>query len=89
MVFLVSGYLPVRVAFPSLAAILVGPTTEIPDPILVKTFAESLCCYEAATIKEALQAENFSSDIHSKLIDILSRCGSRVCPSTGQQLRVQ
>lgn len=87
--FLVCGYLPVRVAFPSLAAILLGPMTQIPLPILVETFAESLCCYEGAIIKEALQSEMFSSDLKAKVIGILSRFGCRDCPSTGQQLRAQ
>ena len=55
--------------------------------MLVETFAESLCCYEASIIKEALSSEIFSSDLKAKLVGILSRFGSRICPSTGPELR--
>ena len=37
--FLVCGFLPVRVAFPILASILMSPTIEIQPKILVQTFA--------------------------------------------------
>ena len=61
--FLVSGYLPVRVAFPSMARILLGPMVEIPSQILVETFTESLCSFEATTIKKALDSTTFSNDL--------------------------
>lgn len=79
--YLVCGYFPIRVAFPCLAAILLNPTVEIPLKILVQSFAEGLNCFEAATIKDALATDTFSKGLLEKLISILSRCGSRVCPS--------
>ena len=52
--FLVSKFLPLRIAFPSLAAMLLGPTILIPDSILVDTFADYLSTYESAFIHEIL-----------------------------------
>ena len=56
-----------------LASILLGSTVEIPNDILVKSFAESLSCFEANIIKEASSSSNgeFSAKIKSK-IDISS-----------------
>ena len=87
--FLVSGYMPIRVAFPSMAGILLGPMTAVSSPILIEAFSESLCSYEAATIKGALEMSTFPTDLKTKIITILSRYGSRVCPSTSSQLRAQ
>ena len=33
--FLGSGFLPIRVAFPVVAAILLGPSTEVPDTVIM------------------------------------------------------
>ena len=79
--YLVCGYFPIRVAFPCLAAILLNPTVDIPLKILVQTFAEGLNSFEAAIIKDTLATDTFSKDLQEKLISILSRYGSRVCPS--------
>ena len=87
--FLVSGYMPIRVAFPSMAGILLGPMTNVSSPIVIEAFSESLCSYEAAIIKEALKTPTFSVDLQTKIVAILSRYGSRVCPSTSANLRVQ
>ena len=37
-----------------MVGILLGPMTDVTSLLLIEAFAESLCCYEAATIKEAL-----------------------------------
>lgn len=81
--FLACGYFPVRVAFPVLASILMGPTIEIQPKILIQTFAESLCSYEASVVKQALaeSGEVFSDELQANMITILSRYGSRMCPS--------
>lgn len=82
--FMVTGYLPVRIAFPALASILMGPTVDIHARIMVETFAESLCLHEASIVKEALEkgdAGTFSCQLMADLTTILSRYGSRVNPS--------
>ena len=40
--FMVCGYLPVRIAFPVLAAALCGPAVNIPDMIVIESFIISL-----------------------------------------------
>ena len=80
--FLVSGYMPIRVAFPCMAGILLGPMTHFSSSLLIEAFSESLCSYEAGIIKEALETSTFSTDLQTKIVTILSRYGSRVCPST-------
>ena len=88
--FLISGYIPIRIAFPSLAGILLGPTTNVSSQFLIEAFAESLCSYEATTVKEALESSTaFSKDLKNKLIAVLSRYGSRVAPTNSLQLRAQ
>ena len=81
--YILCGFLPTRIAFPVLASILLGSTVEIPNDILVKSFAESLSCFEANIIKEALGSSNgeFSAKMKAKLISVLSRYGCRVCPT--------
>ena len=88
--YLISGYIPIRIAFPSLAGILLGPTTEVSPQFLIEAFIESLCSHEAGTVKEALESSvAFSTELKTKLISILSRCGSRVSPTTSSQLKSQ
>ena len=72
-----------------MVGILLGPMTEIPLQILAETFAESLCSFEAATIKEALDSTMFSNELKTKVMGILSRFGSRVCPSSSSSLKAQ
>ena len=65
--YLLTGFLPTRIAFPALASILLGPEVKMSSKILVETFASSLSSYEAALIKEAL---SFSSEVFSEKSDI-------------------
>ena len=87
--FLVSGYMPIRVAFPCMAGVLLGPMTDFSSSILIEAFSESLCSYEAGIIKQALEESTFSTDLQTKIVSILSRYGSRACPSTSTDLRAQ
>lgn len=52
--FLVSNFLPLCIVFPTLVAVLLGPTVLIPDSILVDTFADHLSTYESAFIHDML-----------------------------------
>lgn len=40
--YLSSGYPPVRIAFPTLAALLLGPATESPSRLLLQAFRDYL-----------------------------------------------
>ncbi len=51
--YIASGFLPVRIAFPTLACLLLGPTVSISDGILLDTFPDCLSAHEAKVIREA------------------------------------
>ena len=80
--YLLEGYLPVRVAFPSLATMLLGQVA-VPENMLVSSFADSLSTVESQLIKSCLtlSSNNFSAGIQAKLINLLSRFGSRQIPT--------
>ena len=40
--YLVSGFLPLRVAFPSLAGILIGPSCNMPPGLLAEAYVDSI-----------------------------------------------
>ncbi len=88
--YLVSGFLPIRIAFPVLASILLGQSTEVPKGILLDAFADSLCTFEAKVIRDALQfpasASRFPEETESSLISVLSRYSCREVP-TPQSLK--
>ncbi len=87
--YLLKGYLPVRVAFPSLASMILGQI-DIPDKILVSSFADSLSYVECQLLKTCLNLEtnSFSANVQAKLVNLLSRFGSRQLP-TPSNLRQQ
>ena len=71
--YLASSFLPVRIAFPTLACILLGPTVSISDYILLDTFQDCLSEYEAEVVREALNCTKaFGSKLQTKLMDVLS-----------------
>ena len=80
--YLLQGFLPIRIAFPSLVGIIFGPTTDVHDDILLQAFADSLSSVEASLIKESLMTptSSFSSNKLEKLVTIFSRFGAREMP---------
>ena len=48
------GYLPLRVAFPSLASMVLGPDIEIPGGILLSSFVDSVSVVECGLLKSCL-----------------------------------
>mgnify|MGYP003461418041 FL=1 len=52
--FMVCGFLPIRVAFPVLAAVFFGPEVEVPDSIILDSFIDYLATYESSFISQAL-----------------------------------
>ena len=81
--------MPIRVAFPCMAGVLLGPMTDFSSSVLIEVFSESFCSYEAAIIKQAMEAPTLSTDLQTKIVSILSRYGSRACPSTSTDLRAR
>ena len=86
--YLVTRFLPVRIAFPTLASILMGSSVTIPDSVLLKIFESSISCHEASIVRDALAAkgDKFSSILSSRLISLFGRYGCREVP-TPENLR--
>ena len=87
--YLTCSFLPVRVAFPTLACMLLGPNTVIPEDILVSSFPDCLSEYEANVVRQALTCNtphSFTTQLKSKLVGVLSRFGCREVP-TYQKVR--
>lgn len=79
--YLGGGFLPMRIAFPTLAALLLQ-TTEVSDRILVATFLETVSTVEANVLTKALRASSeFSGSQQVQLASILGRFGSRQLPT--------
>ena len=79
--FMVCGYLPVRIAFPVLAAALCGPAVHIPDLIIIESFIDYLTTHESSILRSAIEQKSFSRQTQSQLINILSRLGCTEVPS--------
>lgn len=90
--YLSSGFLPVRIALPSLAALLFGSTIKVHDDVYIETFLETVSIVEATFLNKLLEANhtisNYSPDEQRRLVSILSRFGCRQLP-TSQSLRHQ
>ena len=50
--YLVSGFLPLRVAFPSLAGMLLGPTCQIPAGLVFDSYVDSISTVEGNVLRE-------------------------------------
>ena len=83
--YLVSGVLPIRMAFPSLARCFLGDV-EIADDILFSSLIDSLSVHDAAVLKSAfdevdVHATVFNTEIRAGLLELASRFGCRRVPT--------
>ena len=80
--YLSCGYPPVRIAFPTLATVLLGPATDISPRLLLQAFHDYLTPLDRSTIREAtkVQGVSFGNALSTKLVSILSRFGCRQVP---------
>ena len=80
--FLECGYLPVRIAFPCLSAMLLD-FSNLSDSILMEAFANSISPVESSFLKGCftITSSIFSSGVQEKLINLFSRYGSRQLPT--------
>ena len=81
--FLVTGMLPVRIAFPCLAAVVLGPMVSIPDSTFIASLADYVSPYECSILKRAFSITigSFPHDLCEELLSLLSRLGCREVPS--------
>ena len=87
--YLACGYLPVRIAFPTLAAILLGADVIITADILLDTFREGLTPVDQSAIALAISSKApFTQDLTSKLVDIFSRVDCLEMPTPSNVLKL-
>ena len=80
--YLVSGFLPVRITFPALLAILKGPQVQVPSDFLRSAFVDYVSTVESKLLKEAMYAEgSYTADLKSRLMNILFRYDCRRQPT--------
>ena len=51
--YIACGFLPARIAFPRLAAVLLEPATKVSNKIIVELFIDFLVTYDGEVLKEA------------------------------------
>ena len=88
--YFVAGILPVKIAYPSLCAMLLGSSANsIPSEVLVQSFVDSLDHHEASIVKNASvivktgESTSFPEDVRDGLIDVYSRFQLREIPKPG------
>lgn len=80
--YIACGFIPLHIAFPTLVCLLLGPTTTIPDSILINSFLDFLSMYESGVIREAMKCPSaYCVSFQSKVVNILSRFGLREVPT--------
>ena len=78
--YLASGFLPLKITFPTLAALLI-PNSEINDQILIDALLSNVSIVVAKILNKALKiSAEFSDDQQIQLSSILYRFGSRQVP---------
>ena len=84
--YLVTGFLPTRIALPTLLSILLGPPVKIRNNIITEVLLDFVTDNNRKIIKEALavNVESFPPNVMQDLIGILANfgCRSRPKPST-------
>jgi hypothetical protein len=71
--YISSGFLPVKISFPTLAAILVSSFSEITAEMFLQSFKDYLTPVDLFTTKEAFCRTEYSRQLTTRLINIFSR----------------
>ena len=89
--YLLTGFLPLRIAFPVLASLLLGPCTTTSSEVLIEAFIDSVSANDNRILRSALCAKEFNDKTTSELLTIISRYGCREIPrpSNLKQLLLQ
>ena len=77
--YLQCGFLPLKIAFSTLAIMLLGTSVQVAS----SSFVDSLNTFEQSTLRVGLDSKhNFTPEVQSKLVAIVSRFGGRQLPTT-------
>lgn len=82
--------LPTRIAFPCIAAILLGVDVKISQEILLNSFVDYLSLYEQMILKECFSITSgaFPEQLKAKLMNLLDKFGLRQIPKP-ENLKLQ
>lgn len=74
------SFLPIRLAFPIVAAVLLSPSVQLPDAIVMDSFVDYVSSYESRILREAVDISqtnqvSYKQHLQTQLVDILSRLG--------------
>ena len=79
--YIACGCLPAHLVFPTLCAILLGTSVDIPDDILVDYFLEYPPEVDRTMIKQCIQNRVLSPALKSSLVSVFSRFGCLEMPT--------
>ncbi len=80
--YLHTGFLPTRIAFPSLVSILKGPQIQVPTQFLRTSLVDYVSSVDKALLQDALSCQkSFTPDIQSRLMTFFSRFECRQLPT--------
>ena len=79
--YISSGFLPIRLSFPTVVSCLKGPGVEMPDSFLLESFMDYVSTLEGTRLHNALKSAHFSGEEQSDIVSILSRFGCREMPT--------
>ena len=88
--YIFCGFLPIRIAFPTILCILLQPQPEIDPDVFVETFKDCLNPVESATVREAFSCRSgsFSQSLVSRLINVFSRFDCLEVPKASNLLKL-
>lgn len=82
--YLTSGILPIRVTFPCMAAMVLGPSSQVSEAHLLTAFTEMLSVHDASVVRSAMEAQtsedSFPPTIVDNLLCVLGSYGCREIP---------
>ena len=77
--YLVCGYLPIKIAMPTLLSILFGPKVDIPSPLLLNSLKDHIDPYERSELQQYFASD--SPAVSHVILGFLSRFGCRQIPT--------
>lgn len=80
--FISCGFIPVRLGFPTILAIVHGTSVTIPDSILMSSFQDCLSSHDKGIVEQALNMAVFPDKMAKSLITILSQFGCQHRPTS-------
>ena len=85
--YLCTGFLPIQISFPSLAAMLLGPNVDVESRVLLESLLDYVSDVDRSVLHGAVQIaahtskSTFPPDVQEQLLTVLSNYGCRQLPS--------